>query len=189
MRRVWLIRHAEPTAGWGEAADPGLSVRGQTQAAACAAAMQNVGVFNIISSPMRRCRETAAPLAALQALGLTIDPRVSEVAAPSGTEDRAGWLRRTFPWRGDVAPTIWPQLSPELWAWRANVLSAFADLDGDVAVFTHFIAINTIAGAALGRPETIVCRPAHASITELAIEGGALRLIAHGAQMQGDDVR
>jgi hypothetical protein len=56
-------------------------------------------------------------------------------------------------------------------------------------VFTHFIGINVIAGAALGAEHTIVCTPDHASITELEVNDGALRLIAFGAEMQVDDVR
>jgi hypothetical protein len=56
-------------------------------------------------------------------------------------------------------------------------------------VFTHFIAINVIVGAALGVEHTIVCTPDHASITEIDIGAGALRLVRHGASMQVDDVR
>jgi broad specificity phosphatase PhoE len=59
----------------------------------------------------------------------------------------------------------------------------------DSAVFTHFIAINVIAGAALGVEHTIVCTPDHASITEIEVKEGVLRLVRHGAAMRVDDVR
>ena len=48
---------------------------------------------------------------------------------------------------------------------------------------------NDAEGAALGREATIVCRPDHASITELAVEDGALRLIGLGVEMNNGEVR
>jgi hypothetical protein len=55
-------------------------------------------------------------------------------------------------------------------------------------VFTHFIAINVIVGAALESNETIVCKPGYASITELAVEG-QLRLVRVGEEMRTGEVR
>jgi broad specificity phosphatase PhoE len=69
------------------------------------------------------------------------------------------------------------------------MLACVRELTADAAVFTHFIAINVIASAALGHDETIVCRPDHASITEIEVNGDALQLVRHGASMQIDDVR
>jgi hypothetical protein len=62
-------------------------------------------------------------------------------------------------------------------------------LHEDTAVFTHFIGINVIVGAAMGVEDTIVCIPDHASITELEVSNGALRVVVLGADMQVDDVR
>jgi broad specificity phosphatase PhoE len=189
MRRIVLIRHGEPEHGWGEADDPGLSARGHAQAAAAAEALSALAPLRIVTSPMRRCRETAAPYAARLGAEASVEPRVSEVATPAGIADRRAWLAHSFPWRAGVAPTLWSALPPSLWAWRADVLSAPVGWEADCAVFTHFIAINTLAGAALGRPETIVCRPDHTSITELTIDDGRLRLVHLGAEMSEGDVR
>lgn len=71
-----LVRHGEPvaaSAGPGEGgADPELSARGRTQASAvgwwAANATERDAVTEIVTSPMRRARETAAPAA--DALGL-----------------------------------------------------------------------------------------------------------------------
>jgi broad specificity phosphatase PhoE len=49
-------------------------------------------------------------------------------------------------------------------------------------VFTHYVAINAIVGAALGVDDTIVCRPAYASITTLDADGDGLRIVALGAE-------
>lgn len=62
-------------------------------------------------------------------------------------------------------------------------------IEQDTAVFTHFIAINVIVGAAMRKEDTIVCKPGHASITELEVSASALKLTAAGAEMQVDDVR
>jgi len=187
-RRLFLIRHGAPEGAWGgDLADPGLSALGRAQARAAAGRL--AGPLLLVSSPMRRCRETAAP--AEQTLGLQarIEPRVSEVQAPAGTEDRRAWLAENFPWADGVGRRTWRTLSPGLHDWRAHVLAAAKTIDMDTAIFTHFIAINAIVGAALGREATIVCRPDHASITELAVEDGALRLIGLGVEMNNGEVR
>lgn len=185
--RLFLIRHGEPEAAWGEADDPGLSAKGRTQAEVAARTLPDG--LAIVSSPMRRCRETAAAYETRLAASSRIDARVSEVATPEGLADRRAWLAETFPWRLGAAPRLWGSLEPALHRWRAEAIDAVRALERDTAVFTHFIAVNAVVGAALGREETIVCRPAPASITSLSLEGGVLRLIAHGESMDTGDVR
>lgn len=187
MARLFLIRHGEPAAAWGEANDdPGLTPRGVAQAEAAAETLFPLGLNRVISSPMRRCRETAAPFARRIGARPLIEPRVSEVVAPAG-EDRAVWLRAAFPgaFAADAAPTLWSKADAALARWRADVLAAFTSLEEDAAVFTHFIAINAALAAALGRDETIVHRPAHAAIVELACEQGALCFVAAPGAIAG----
>lgn len=186
MHRLLLIRHGEPEAAWGESRDPGLSARGREQAERTARALH--ADMKLVSSPMRRCRETAAPAALAFGLETLIEPRVSEVATPPGIADRRAWLAEMFPWRDETGRQEWGALSPALHAWRAQVCAAVAGIERDTAVFSHFIAINVVVGAALGRNETIVCRPAHASITELRVGHGRLRLVALGAEMRDEGV-
>jgi broad specificity phosphatase PhoE len=188
MTRLFLIRHGEPAAAWGGAdADPGLSQRGRTQADAVARALGGFGELAVVSSPMRRCRETAQPYAAQRETAPLIDPRVGEVATPAGVRDRPAWLRENFPWRGGAAQ-LWETRDRALRAWRESVLSYAREIERDCAVFTHFIAINVIVGAALAREETIVRRPDYASITELEVSGGGLRLIRAGDEMEAGEV-
>jgi broad specificity phosphatase PhoE len=189
MNRLFLIRHGEPEAAWGGAVDdPGLSETGREQAVAAATVLNTLGDLHAVSSPMRRCLETAAPYAQLRDLTPAIEPRVSEVATPAGVTDRRAWLLQNFPWQGGQA-RAWSDLSSELAAWRAQMLGYVSALDKDCAVFTHFIAINVIVGAALARNETIACRPGYASITELAVDGGALHLVRLGEEMRIGEVR
>lgn len=191
MTRLFLIRHGRPEGVWGGAgSDPGLSDIGLRQAEAAAAALVENGPLKPISSPMRRCRETAAPYADLVGIAPLIEPRVSEIVAPRGVEDRATWLQERFPFRTPGASRLWRALEPALHAWRDAMLQFVRGMREDSAVFTHFIALNVLTGAALGSEQTIVCRPDHASITEIEVDAeGALRLVRAAAEMQVDDVR
>jgi broad specificity phosphatase PhoE len=185
MTRLFLIRHGAPASAWGEAdPDPGLSPRGLEQARAAAEVLAALGAGAAVSSPMRRCRETAAAFAE----GAAIDARVSEVRAPAAVGDRRAWLRDNFPWQVAGQSRAWVELDPALHAWRSELLQALAELADGSAVFTHFIAINAIVGATLAATQTIVCRPDYASITEIEMRGGAPSLIKLGAEMQAGEV-
>lgn len=188
MISLLLIRHGEPVSAWGLADDPGLSERGLAQANAAAALLSRRAPLAVLSSPQARCRETAAPTETRFGVRLRVDPRVGEVVAPAGV-DRRAWLAATFPWRAGAESTRWRALDGELAAWRGDALEAVLACNADTAIFTHFIAINAIVSAAQGRAETIVCRPDFASITELVLEDGRLRLVALGAQMNDGEVR
>ena len=64
MTRIHLVRHGRAAAGWDVDRDPGLDALGAQQAAAVAERLAPLGPLEILSSPLRRCRETAGPLAA-----------------------------------------------------------------------------------------------------------------------------
>jgi len=190
MPRLFLIRHGEPAANWGDAhADPGLTERGAAQAAGAARALSKYGSLDVWTSPMLRCRETAAPFAALVGEEPFVEPRVSEVVAPTGVTDRPAWLRANFPWDEGVQRKRWDEVDPELLAWRDQAVEAIRTAARDTAVFSHFIAINAIVSAAAGSDNAIMFRPGHASITELEVSRDGLRVVALGAEMQSADVR
>jgi broad specificity phosphatase PhoE len=191
MTRLFLIRHGEPQALWGTGAhhDPGLSEAGRVQAARAAQALAALGQLDIVSSPMKRCRETAAPFEARVGQAARIEPRVSEVMTPASVADRRAWLRENFPWEQHRAPREWSAVDPALRAWRDKVVSAVLELRQDTAVFSHFIAINAIVGAAMQSLDTIVCAPDYGTITELELRNGALELIRVGERMADGEVR
>ena len=189
MTRLFLIRHGAPLEAWGGGdPDPGLSEAGLEQAQGAARRLHGEGPLTVLSSPMRRCRETAAPFENLTGARVVIEPNVSEVATPSGVADRRAWLQENFPWRGAGAARQWPMLDAWVLAWRERLLAAMVAIKSESAVFTHFIAINAVVGAALGREDTIVCKPDFASITELRLVRGALHLVKHGAEMNAGTV-
>jgi probable phosphoglycerate mutase len=79
--RVLLLRHAETTAPdlfHGAESDVGLSERGLRQAESIAPILAREQPAAIISSPMRRAVETAAPIAQACGLPIQIEPALHE---------------------------------------------------------------------------------------------------------------
>lgn len=190
MTRLFLIRHGEPEAAWGGAVDdPGLSEAGRAQAEAAAAALASAGPLAILSSPMRRCRETAKPFEHRTGLSAGIETSVSEVVAPFGITDRRSWLRENFPWDPGAARRKWSEVDTALRAWRDGVSSWALGMKQDSAVFSHFIAINALASVAMRSDDTIVCVPGYASITEFEVRDSVLHIVRLGESMAQGEVR
>ena len=105
-----------------------------------------------------------------------LDPTVGEIASPGVTmEERSSWLRV-------VMAAQWADLDESLQSWRESLLAALVALPTDTVVVTHFVAINTVVGACTGDERVLSFSPAHTSITEVEVVGGALRLVARGAE-------
>ena len=172
---IYLIRHGEASAGWGHADDPGLSERGHHQAEAVARSLEAETVGQIVASPMARCQQTALPYAALSGLNVTTDPSVSEIPTPEDLSDRVAWLR------GFMSGN-WDEALPLLHDWRTRLIDAVTALPDETAVFTHFIAINAIAGHLQGSREVTAFRPGHCSVTRLSKSPAGLRLESLGSE-------
>jgi broad specificity phosphatase PhoE len=91
MTRALLLRHGESVAN----ADPRaialpdetgdrLSERGRGQARAAAEALKGAGIVRLLSSPMRRAQETAAPLSDALGLPITVLPYAHELKETTG---------------------------------------------------------------------------------------------------------
>lgn len=176
---IYLVRHGEAAASWGEDPDPGLSAQGTQQAAAVADALAErlTNKTRIISSPLRRAQETAAPLAARLGLAVDEDAAFREVPAPVPLPERQTWLRQFMQQR-------WHEQPAELHDWRAKALRHLLDLNGPAVVFTHFLVINAVVGQVLDREDTLCFWPDNGSITHLRRAGDALSLVEQGAQMK-----
>lgn len=181
MPRLYLIRHGKPAATWGDAdEDPGLDETGRGQAEAARDTL--LGLADppklVVSSPLRRCRETAEPLARALGLNPEIDPLVGEIPTPAALahEARSAWLQQAFQGK-------WRDIDGDLdyEAWRAGVVRSLVSR-GDTAVFSHFVAINAVVTLLSGMAEVLAFRPDHASITVLETDGDALRLIERGRE-------
>lgn len=179
--RVYLIRHGRPASTWGgDDLDPGLDEVGHAQARAVADALLAMSERprRVISSPLRRCRETAEPLAQALGMEVEIDPAVGEIPTPASVphEERAAWLQKAFTGR-------WSEIDGDLDydTWRAEVAQALAGYAG-CAVFSHFVAINAAVSLATGDDRVAAFRPDHCSITALEVRDGGLILIEKGRE-------
>jgi broad specificity phosphatase PhoE len=184
MSRVYLIRHGKPASTWSQGfdADPGLDETGRAQAEAARDALLAIPEPNrprrVISSPLRRCRETALPFAQALGVELEIDPVFGEVPTPSAVpqDERAAWLKTAFGGR-------WDQIVGDLdyLRWRSEIARALALREG-CAVFSHYVAINAAVSFVTKNPMVLAFRPDHASITTFDVDGGAAVLAELGRE-------
>ncbi|OXE35798.1 MAG: phosphoglycerate kinase [Phenylobacterium zucineum] len=183
MSRLYLIRHGKPSATWGEADDdPGLDATGQAQAEAARDLLLSLRTdqrpTRVVSSPLRRCRETAKPTADALGVEIEIDAFVGEIPTPKNltAEDRPGWLREVF--RG-----LWKDAKGDLdyEVWRRTVAASLLTRDR-TAVFSHYVAINAVMSLLADDPRVLVFRPDHASVSSLETDGETLTLIARGPE-------
>ncbi len=176
MPRLYLIRHGRATAGWGAALDPGLDETGLAQARVAAAELARIGPLRLVSSPLRRTRETAAAFESIWSILAEVDGRIAEIPSPGvALADRAAWLR-------EIIGRRWPELPDFLHVWRKEAFAAVLDTDRDTVFVTHFIVINAIVGQVLGDDRVVCFRPGYCSRTELSLEDGVLSLIAKGEE-------
>jgi broad specificity phosphatase PhoE len=85
-------------------------------------------------------------------------------------------------WLDGLARSGWRQADRASREWRRGLLDLVTGLETDAVLFTHYVAINAVLGAALERDEVYLFRPANASVTVIGNDGGRLRLIARGAE-------
>jgi broad specificity phosphatase PhoE len=177
---LYLIRHGRPAAAFGDHDDPGLDETGRAQARAVAGRLMALPEAErpraVVSSPLRRCRETAQPLADALGLALEIEPAVGEIPTPVALSlaERPDWLRSAF-------TGAWGEIEGDIdyEAWRKQVAEAVARRP-NAAIFSHFVAINAVFSVITGDDQVIGFRPDHTSMTTLAVEDGALILVARG---------
>jgi broad specificity phosphatase PhoE len=180
MPRLYLVRHGRAAATFAEAADPGLDAVGHAQAEAVAEHLAKaISPIALISSPLKRTRETSEPLAKRWQHPVPIEPAVAEIPSPDGMSlaERAVWLR-------GFMEGSWRDASRELAQWREEAIAALLAIKEDTVVFSHFIAINVAAGAAENDDRVILFRPDNCSVTILDVDNGRLRLVERGREAE-----
>jgi len=183
MARLYLIRHGRPSSTWGgHDDDPGLDEAGLEQARAARDwLLSRPGAERptlVVSSPLRRCRETAIPTAEALGVSVEVDPVVGEIPTPralSGAE-RPAWLRNAF-------QGTWQAIQGDMDydAWRGEIVDSLARR-GNTAVFSHYVAINAAVSRLLGIDQVLAFRPDHCSITVLETDGQTVTLVEKGAE-------
>jgi broad specificity phosphatase PhoE len=184
MARLYMIRHGRPSAGWGDgpSEDPGLDEAGRAQALAARdwllAQPAEWRPKRVVSSPLRRCCETAQPTAEALGVAVEIDPIVGEIPTPASLHptERASWLRKAF-------QGAWSEIVGDLDydAWRREIVASLRSR-GDTAVFSHYVAINAVVSHLLAEDRVLSFRPDHCSITVLETDGADLVLVEKGRE-------
>lgn len=177
MARIYLVRHGKAEAGFGENMDPALDATGRAQAEAVAENLKGHGPLAILSSPLRRAQETAAPLAKHWSKTPVIFDPVAEIPSPRGMglEERVVWLR-------NVMGGSWRDVAPELAQWREDCIASVAALTDDTVIFSHYVAINVLYGGATGGDAVTLFSPDNCSVTIFETGGSKLRLVEKGSE-------
>ena len=190
MTSLYLVRHGRAAAGWDTALDPALDDLGREQSAAAASRLivllqdtkWSITDVDVVSSPLRRCQETAAAYTTVTGQTVRLEPCVAEIPSPVGMTlaDRSLWLREVmqggwaavFAAQGDA----YHHFHSQLVQWASGVRR-------DTVVFSHFIAINALIGAATGDDRVVIRSLDNASITTLHVDDdGRLTLVDGGAE-------
>jgi probable phosphoglycerate mutase len=182
-----LIRHALPLRverADGTPADPPLSDTGHAQAERLAVWLAREKLHAVYTSPLRRARETAAPVAEALRVSARVEPGVVELDHQSSVYvpleelkamDRERWLELV---RGGLYAQI------DVPAFRRNVLHALGRIIDShrgerVAVVCHGGVINAFAGDVLGVHEPFMFLDAgYTSISRFLIAGSGERSVA-----------
>lgn len=177
--KIYLVRHGEAAAHWHVSEDPGLSEHGRQQAAEAARLLQEriEPGTRLISSPLRRARETAEPLAEALGADVTIVERFREIPTPVELADRQTWL-------GRIARQAWSEQIDMVRDWRHALLDRLRQIREPTVVFTHFMVLNAIVGDLNGDDRVVCYLPDNASITTLRRQGDELQLAELGRQFR-----
>ena len=186
VMRLTLVRHGRPdeddATTW---RDPPLRDDGRRQAQAVAMLLADDGVTRIVTSPMRRARETAEPLAVR--LGLPADV-VDGWAEADRHLDRYRSIETVRAlgngeWERFLAdPVRYLGHDPE--RFMADVGAALDDAlqappDAHVVVFAHGLPINVVLSRVLGLERIIHFQPGYGSVTRLrARDTGRIGIIS-----------
>lgn len=171
--RVYLVRHAKTAEPWRTALDAPLSDDGHRQAEKAARTLAPLGPLPLWTSPLQRALQTAAPLAALWRSEPHIEPRITEIPAPStDPKSRGDWLMQLLTAR-------WTSLDAHLKEWRRDVLDALHAVREDTVMVTHFVVVNTVVGAATGDDRVICCNPDNTDTTIIDKVGDRLHVAGY----------
>ncbi|KAA0234732.1 MAG: hypothetical protein JJLCMIEE_02003 [Acidimicrobiales bacterium] len=166
---VHLVRHGQAAHGWVDHPDPGLSEHGCLEAEAMAASLGTLGRRRLVTSPLLRCRQTARALEDRWGVEAEKVSSVAEVPAPD-LDGRMAWLQ-------EALRSKWSELPAQQQRWRQGVLGFVRSITEPAVVVTHFVAINVVVGAALGREEVVCITPGNCSVTTVEISDGQIRVV------------
>jgi probable phosphoglycerate mutase len=175
-----LIRHALPIrvdeGSVRGPADPALSDLGHAQARALSEWLHGEPLHALWSSPMRRARETAAPVAARLGLEITYDEGLAEFDKDAGSYIPIEELKAA----GDPR---WNEVPEQPEHFQAVVVDAVERVvvrhpGQRVAIVCHGGVINAYAGHVLGIADPLFFLPTYTSISRVFAASTGERSIA-----------
>lgn len=181
MPRIYMVRHGRAAAGWDVDPDPALDDHGRSQAMSVASRLSPRGPLPVWSSPLLRCQQTAFPLATAWGVDVRIEPLVTEIPSPVGypLDNRVVWLR-------EAMAGTWSECaarSGQVYAdYRRGVADAVRSATSDTVVFSHFVAINAVIGAATDDDRVVIASLDNCSVTTFETDGNVLRLVEVGGE-------
>ncbi|MGH9194575.1 MAG: histidine phosphatase family protein [Acidimicrobiia bacterium] len=173
-----LVRHGIPVKVEGNVgeppADPPLSEVGVKEAEAIGRWLAEEEVDLVVASPLRRARETAAPIAARHRLEVTIEPDIAEFDKDSPIYIPLEELKK-------VNDPRWIALAEDRWhelagvdrdEFKGRVVSAIDRVVADnpgrrVVIVAHGGVINMYTGKVLGLQRDLWFEPAYCSISRI----------------------
>ena len=192
MIKIYLVRHGEATEGW-TSQDPSLSELGKSQAQSLMTVMDSVvdessiNNTNVLSSPLKRCKETASLALQKKYLEIVINDNFRELPSPTlDLEKRVNWLRRILPltWSELLKDTETIDSGVNFNQWKKNIMSNIYSLKKDTIIFTHFVVINAVIGEILKSNKIINFQPANCSITEISKKNDKLKIVKLGKSLE-----
>lgn len=182
-----LIRHALPLRverSDGEPADPPLGSEGRSQAQRLAHWLAAEGFEALYTSPLRRARETAAPLEAALGLSARVEAGLAEFDRDDPVYVPLEELKRSDPerWRALIDNGFYLEGDAE--AFRGRVVDALervigAHPGGRVAVFCHGGVVNAWLSHVLGLERIFVFEPAYTGVSRFqAARSGERSLVS-----------
>lgn len=169
MAHLWLVRHGRAAAGWDTDLDPSLDETGRRQAIEVARLLAPLRLSRVVTSPLLRCRQTSFPLSSAWSVEPEVVDAVAEIPSPPGhtMATRVDWLR-------EAMAGTWTELSARSGGayaeFRGRLLEWISSSRDDAVVFTHFVAINAVIGAATGDDRLLIASLDNCSVTRVDVD-------------------
>ena len=184
MVNIYLIRHGKASSGW-DTTDPYLDLTGKEQSDKIAFKLSQIAKepFEIFSSPLIRCIETAEPFSKINNKKIKIDNRVIEIPSPiKNLKKRVVWLKRVLPltWSELISDEDSKKSKIDYFLWRENILKFFLSLKKDTFIFTHYLVINSIVSHLKKSDKVVFFNPDNTSLTHLSLSDKKLKIISLG---------
>ena len=184
MINIYLIRHGKASSGW-DTTDPNLDLTGKKQSDKIALKLSQIAKepFDVFSSPLIRCIETAEPFSKVKNKKIKIEDRIIEIPSPiKNLKKRVVWLKKVLPltWDELISDEDSKESKIDYFLWRENILKFFLSLNKDTFIFTHYLVINSIVSYLKKSDKVVFFNPDNTSLTHLSLSDKKLKIISLG---------